>query len=341
MPLRSTSIPRGENPSTSAFGSDDGRQLVDFRQRGLRRIRTGHEPHDRARESERRSPDRSVGRRRRRVERRVDALVLRRIHRLIRLDVGVAPAVAVGVDDQRRPSLRRHFVAGLVELLRVQPSDHLAAAARPQRPVRVFGEHQMVRGETRADVRQLFRLRVVHLQMAARVVHREQPSPTDALDPALQKSGFSGGRTAEVSHSRFFSSSIGLCTLFLLVQMTSSPQYGDGVRHLRVGRRRVRIAHRQRNAAGRVLHRIEHRHVVGAQLERAVNRPVRIEPRVAAIGRHRIVQVRFRIGPVPLRDHDVALDAARARRRRRHFACRNAIGPVGEHLERAPPAERC
>ena len=44
----------------------------------------------------------------------------------------------------------------------------------------------------------------------------------------MQKSGLSDGRTAEVSHSRFFSSSIGLCTLFLLVQMTSSPQYGDG-----------------------------------------------------------------------------------------------------------------
>src|SRR5438093_11633179 len=48
------------------------------------------------------------------------------------------------------------------------------------------------------------------------------------LDPALQKSGLSGGRTAEVIHTRPRSSSIGLCTLFLLVQMTESPQYGDG-----------------------------------------------------------------------------------------------------------------
>ena len=115
---------------------------------------------------------------------------------------------------------------------------------------------------------------------------------------------------------------------------------GRRVRHLRAGRRGVRIAHRQRNAGRRVLHRIEHRHVVRAQLERAVNRPVRIEPRVAAIGGHRIVHVRFRIGPVPLRDHEVALDAARARRRRRHLACRDTIGPVREHLERAPAAER-
>ena len=44
----------------------------------------------------------------------------------------------------------------------------------------------------------------------------------------MQNAGFSGDRTAEVSHSRPFSSSIGLWTLFLLVQIGSSPKYGDG-----------------------------------------------------------------------------------------------------------------
>src|SRR5262245_43388995 len=48
------------------------------------------------------------------------------------------------------------------------------------------------------------------------------------VDPALQNAGMSNGGTAEVSHRRLLSSSIGLCTLFLLVQMASSPQYGDG-----------------------------------------------------------------------------------------------------------------
>ena len=44
----------------------------------------------------------------------------------------------------------------------------------------------------------------------------------------MQKSGFAGGRTADVIQTRPCSSSIGLCTLFLLVQIASSPQYGDG-----------------------------------------------------------------------------------------------------------------
>ena len=140
------------------------------------------------------------------------------------------------------------------------------------------------------------------------------------LEPALQKSGLSGGRTAEVIQTRPCSSNIGLWTLFLLVQIGSSPQYGEGCEHLRRGRRRVRIADRQRHLADRVLHRIEHRQVVGAQLERAVDRAVGVDRRVAPVGRDHVVQVRLRVGPVPLRDDDVALDALRPRRRRRHFA---------------------
>ena len=48
------------------------------------------------------------------------------------------------------------------------------------------------------------------------------------LEPSLQKSGFDAGRTAEVIHTRPFSSNIGLWTLLRLVQIGSSPQYGDG-----------------------------------------------------------------------------------------------------------------
>ena len=59
--------------------------------------------------------------------------------------------------------------------------------------------------------------------------------------------------------------------------------------------------------------------VVGAELERPVDQTVGVHRRVAAVGRHLVVQVRLRIGPVPLRDDDVALDALRPRRRRRQL----------------------
>jgi hypothetical protein len=51
-----------------------------------------------------------------------------------------------------------YFVVGLVEHLPVQPADHLPAAA-VQSVVGVLGEHQVVRPEAGADVRDLLRLR--------------------------------------------------------------------------------------------------------------------------------------------------------------------------------------
>ena len=47
-------------------------------------------------------------------------------------------------------------------------------------------------------------------------------------EPALQKSGFAGGRTREVNQTRPFSSNIGLCMLVWLSQIGSSPQNGEG-----------------------------------------------------------------------------------------------------------------
>ena len=133
------------------------RRLVHFRQRRLRRVRTRVQPDDRAGEAERRSPDRTIGRRRDGIEAAAEALVLRGIDRLIGLHVGVAPAVAVGVDDERGPSLRLRLVSGFLEHPGVEPADHLPAAARPQRVVRVLGEHQVMRAEAGADVRELLR----------------------------------------------------------------------------------------------------------------------------------------------------------------------------------------
>src|ERR1700726_4307286 len=48
------------------------------------------------------------------------------------------------------------------------------------------------------------------------------------LDPSLQYAGFSGGRITDVSHTRPFSSNIGLWILVRLSQIASSPQYGEG-----------------------------------------------------------------------------------------------------------------
>ena len=106
------------------------RDVVDFRQRGLGRVGAGNEPHDRARAGAQTYPDRAVDRaRHHRVEHLGDPPVLGRIGRLVGLDIVVALAVAVGVEDERRPALRLRRIAGLVEHLGVDPADHAAAAA--------------------------------------------------------------------------------------------------------------------------------------------------------------------------------------------------------------------
>ena len=111
------------------------------------------------------------------------------------------------------------------------------------------------------------------------------------------------------------------------------------MRHRRRCRRCVGIAHCQFDGTRHVLHRVEHRQVVGAQLERAVERAVGIDRRVAAIGRDDVVQIDFRVRPVPHRHDDVALGALRARRRRRKLAGVDAVGPIGELFQHAVLAE--
>ena len=58
--------------------------------------------------------------------------------------------------------------------------------------------------------------------------------------------------------------------------------------------------------------------------------------RIALVGRDLVVHHRHRVAPAPLRQDDVAFLSLRTRRRRRHFAGRDAVGPVGEQAESAP-----
>ena len=150
------------------------RHVVDLRERRLRRIRSRNEPHDSARIGPERAPDRAVHRTRHHgVEARDDPLVLGGIDRLIRLDVLVALAVAVGVEDERRPALRLRHITRLVEHLGVDPADHRPAAAGPQRLVGVVAELQMMGPEAGVDERVLSRLGIEHRELAVRPLHRE------------------------------------------------------------------------------------------------------------------------------------------------------------------------
>ena len=76
----------------------------------------------------------------------------------------------------------------------------------------------------------------------------------------------------------------------------------------------IRIAIRNLHPASGVVHRVEHRKRVAALFGRSVDQAIGVQARIALIGRDFVVQITLRIGPVPLRDHDVPLDALRTRR---------------------------
>src|SRR4030095_13899801 len=97
-------------------------RLEDFRERGPRGVRTRIEADDVAGIAEHCAPDGAVVRvHTDAIEGRHDPLVLGGIDRLIGLDVLVALAVAIGVEDERCPALCFLLVAGLVEHPAIQP----------------------------------------------------------------------------------------------------------------------------------------------------------------------------------------------------------------------------
>ena len=106
-----------------------------------------------------------------------------------------------------------------VEHLRVQPADHRAAAARPQRVVGVVAELRMVRAEAGVDERVLLRLRIEHRELPGRLARPGTASPTDDPSPACRSRGFSGPRTAAASHTRPVRSNIELWLLTLVSQI--------------------------------------------------------------------------------------------------------------------------
>src|SRR5262249_17417895 len=92
------------------------RHLVDFRQSGCRRVVAGIHPDHRSGKSQDRSPDGTVHRvHTDAVVARYDPFVFCWVNGLVGLYVFVALAVAVGIEDERRPTLRLLLVAGLVE----------------------------------------------------------------------------------------------------------------------------------------------------------------------------------------------------------------------------------
>src|SRR5205807_6728569 len=85
-------------------------------------------------------------------------------------------AVAVGVEDERGPTLRLLFIVGLIEQFCVQPpyGSSASTAARPQGVVGILGKHQVMRAKTGVNECYLLCFRIVHGELPATGFEREQ-----------------------------------------------------------------------------------------------------------------------------------------------------------------------
>src|SRR6266446_4018089 len=148
------------------------RRLVDFRQLGLR-----IEPQHIARLAEHSAPDGAVRRvHADAVEAGIEPLILGGIDGLVGLHVFVGLAVAVGVDDDRRPALGLGLIAGLFPDPAVQPAhDALLrpALADPNGVISILRQYDVVSVVAGSDQLGGVGLRVIHREMSGGFLDRE------------------------------------------------------------------------------------------------------------------------------------------------------------------------
>ena len=310
------------------------RRLVVLRDARRRRVVADREPHDLARHASRRRPDDVLGRRvgHDAVPAAPHLAVPRRIRVFAVAGPRADPPVAGGVDDGGAPALRGLRVAGLLVDPGVDPADDVAYRAEVQRVVLVEAELQMVGVEAGVDQLHVSGGRVVVRRVARRagqrVVPREGvagalPAPRRVAGPAdLMRHP----DPAPAVHHR-------VVRVAGVVPEQFVAEVEGGVRHLPGDVGAIvplagRVADRQRHLAGFVRRRIDPEQLVVGELD-AVDRAAGVDAGVALVGRDLVVDVGGVAAPGPRRQHDVALAAARARRRLRHLAGGDAVGPVG------------
>ena len=237
-------------------------------------------------------------------------------------------AVAVGVEDRRRPALRDNVVTGLVKLVGLQPAHHVAATAGPQRVVLVIGKLQVMGSEAGLDGDVFLGFLIVERKVAI-----------DARGGKVLRGRMVGAFTAEIRRlrpadpRRVPDSPVlvqhGIVGVGLAVPDPFLAPVGRGhADGIAVGGGRLRIQHQRAESRVGIVYRVEYRKVVGAQLGSSENPSIAVDRRVPPIGGRKVVQVGLRIGPVPHgRDH-VAFDSLGSfGYPGRRFAGGNAVGP--------------
>ena len=122
----------------------------------------------------------------------------------------------------------------------------------------------------------------------------------------------------------------------LVVPVGRRLEPGSGRKHR--GHHLPRFPQRDIQLGGLMTRRVgDHELVAGDR--HAIHEAVRIDHRIALVGRDLVVYVRRLARPFPHRQHQVSLDTPGPRRRHRHLAGGDPVAPVGEHREPAVATE--
>ncbi len=262
----------------------------------------------------------------------------------------VALAVAVGVDDHRRPALRLRGIAGLPIHLGIDPADHgeiaLAVVAQPQRVVGILREVEMVGAEAGVDERELLGGGVIDGDLARILDEAGRGSgeriklggaqgriPLAIIRRVLGRARLCGEIDAPILvHHGIVGVDLGVPDLLgAPIGRRREDLVGE-----RRARRVFRILHRHLHHRLGVVDGIEDRKVVGAELRRTIDQAVAVDRRLALVGEREVVEIVLGVRPVAHGDDDVALEPGRPRRRgARQLAGLDAVGPIGERGEMA------
>ena len=251
-------------------------------------------------------------------------------------------AVAVGVHDQRAPTLGRLRITGALVDLDSEPADDRSHGAEIQPFTVVEAELQMVGIETAIDQLHCFFGGVIEGDMAGGTVEgivlgigitRTLPAPIRIARPADL---MGHPHPALAVHHRV------VRVARVVPDQLIAPDHGGlQVALVDVGSEIAfagNISHGNRYIPRLVRGRIDPNQLIVGEAD-AVDRATGVDTGIAFVAGDLIMNIASLATPFPHGQYHVALQALRSRRHRRHFAIHDAIGPVGIHVNHVIGAE--
>src|SRR5215467_4360554 len=188
----------------------------------------------------------------------------------------------------------------------------------------------MVRAEARVHESDLLSLGIIYSKLAAATLEWKQ-NRRRLVTPLLAEGRIVAGANSLRNPDSALFIKHRIVHISLTVPDGIVAPIGGRRHNLVIGARwRLWVTNGQFHLACRGTSRIEDREVIRAKLRSSIDPAVGIDGGIPLVGRDLVMEICFRVGPIPLGDNDVPLDTLRPGRRRRQFPSGNSIRPICE-----------